>query len=244
MPHIKSLFRSLPSSTPTVNYYDWLLGRPSLKEWPDFPVHIDGVTGEQRNVHAVLERFEQAATALAASPSDGGLGLAAGNGGIVGILSENCLVRVQPLPLVRLRTRLTCDGTSAVKEFPVLTFALLKLAVPLAFVPAQSTLHETVALLKLVNLTSLFVSELLYPLAQAAAKEVGLPEDKIFILRGEVTGKASLPRLIDNVKARGLPRVPTQPVGDDTLAYLVFSSGTTGLPKGCYYFLLSLSRSF
>jgi hypothetical protein len=102
MPNIKSLFRSLPASTPTVNYYDWLLGRPDLKKWPDFAFHIDGVTGERRHVHAVLERFEHAAMALAASPSDGGLGLAAGQREIVGILSENCLVRPQPLSLVRL----------------------------------------------------------------------------------------------------------------------------------------------
>ena len=102
MPHIKSLFRSLPSSTPTVNYYDWLLGRPELKKWPDFAFHIDGITGEQRHVHAVLERFEHAATAFAASPTDGGLGLAAGKGEIVGILSENCLVCSQPFFLVCL----------------------------------------------------------------------------------------------------------------------------------------------
>lgn len=100
MPHITSLFRSLPLSTPTVNYYDWLLGRPDLKNWPDFAFHIDGVTGERRSVHAVLERFEHAASALAASPSDGGLGLVPGQGEIVGILSENCLVRRQPFSLV------------------------------------------------------------------------------------------------------------------------------------------------
>jgi len=76
----------------------------------------------------------------------------------------------------------------------------------------------------------------MYPHALAAAKEIGFPEEKIFILQGEVKGKVSLPRLIDNVKARGLPRVPTQPVGDETLAYLVFSSGTTGLPKGYLHF--------
>jgi hypothetical protein len=100
MPHIKSLFRSLPSPKPTINYYDWLLGRPELKSWPDFVLHIDGVTGEQRHAHAVLERFEQAATALTASPSNGGLGLAAGQGEIVGILSENCLVRTNTFSLV------------------------------------------------------------------------------------------------------------------------------------------------
>lgn len=96
MPHIKSLFRSLPFSTPTINYYDWLLGRPELKSWPDFTLHIDAVTGERRQVRDVLERFEHAATALAASPGDGGLGLAAGKQ-VVGILSQNCLVRPKTL---------------------------------------------------------------------------------------------------------------------------------------------------
>ncbi len=94
MPHIRSLFPSLPLSTPTINYYDWLLGRLALKSWPDFTLHIDGVTGERRQIHDVLERFEHAATALATSPKDGGLGLVAGTR-IVGILSENCLVRAK-----------------------------------------------------------------------------------------------------------------------------------------------------
>jgi hypothetical protein len=101
MPHIKSLFRSLPLSTPTINYYDWLLGRPELKSWPEFTLHIDAVTGERRQVRDVLERFEHAATALAASPGDGGLGLAAGKH-VVGILSQNCLV----CPKIRFRGRL------------------------------------------------------------------------------------------------------------------------------------------
>ena len=97
MPLIKPLFRVPPLSTPTINYYDWLLGRPELKSWPDFTLHIDAVTGEQRKVCAVLERFEQAAAALATSPRDGGLGLGSGRREIVGILSENCLVRAKPL---------------------------------------------------------------------------------------------------------------------------------------------------
>ncbi|KAI0252104.1 hypothetical protein BJV78DRAFT_1204755 [Lactifluus subvellereus] len=207
MPYLKSLYRSLPLSTPTTNYYDWLLGRPELKAWPDYTVHIDAVTGERRGFHAVLERLEQAATALALPSSDGGLGFATGQRGVVGILSENCL------------------------EFPILALALLKLAVPMVLLPSQSTLHETMALLKLSNVKFLFASEQLYPHAAAAAKEVGLAEHRIFILQGNVTGKVSLPRLIEEVKSRGLPRVPSQTVEDDTLAYLMFSSGTTGPPK-------------
>jgi long-subunit acyl-CoA synthetase (AMP-forming) len=104
--------------------------------------------------------------------------------------------------------------------------------VPVALLPAHSTVHETAALLKLSGVTSLFVSEAKYPHAIAAAKGLGLSEDRIFILQGDVAGKRSFPRSIEGVKTRGLPKVPTQTVQDDTLAYLVFSSGTTGLPKG------------
>ena len=107
MPHIKSLFRAPPSSIPTINYYDWLLGRPELNSWSDFTLHIDAVTGEQRKARAVLERFEQAATVLATSPRDGGLGLGSGRREVVGILSENCLVRAKSPPVVHL----THDGT-------------------------------------------------------------------------------------------------------------------------------------
>jgi long-subunit acyl-CoA synthetase (AMP-forming) len=104
----------------------------------------------------------------------------------------------------------------------------------MAFLPSQSTLHETTTLLKMSNIDSLFASEQMYPHATVAAKEVGLPEDRIFILQGNVAGKVSLPRLIEVVKARGLSRLPTQTVQDDTLAYLMYSSGTTGLPKGYF----------
>jgi long-subunit acyl-CoA synthetase (AMP-forming) len=38
--------------------------------------------------------------------------------------------------------------------------------------------------------------------------------------------------LIDHVKLHGLLPVPTQPVRRDTLACIMFSRGTAGLPKG------------
>ena len=118
MPLIKSLFRSLPLSTPTANYYDWLLGLPELKSWSDFTLHIDAVTGERRQARAVLERFEHAATALAASPKDGGLGFAPESGGVAGIMSENCLVRAFCGHLRRLPTVGPCQGIPSSRVCP------------------------------------------------------------------------------------------------------------------------------
>ena len=93
MPYVKDLFQhSLPLTTPTINYYDWFLDRPELKAWPNYTLHIDPVTGERRRLRFVLDRLEHAATALVSSPSDGGLGFVAKQSGVVGILSENCLV--------------------------------------------------------------------------------------------------------------------------------------------------------
>jgi acyl-CoA synthetase (AMP-forming)/AMP-acid ligase II len=102
----------------------------------------------------------------------------------------------------------------------------------MAFLPSHSTVHETAALLKMTGITSIFASEARYSHVIAAAKEIGIPEDGIFILQGDIAGKVSFPRSIEAVKSRGLPRVPSQTVQDDTLAYLMFSSGTTGPPKG------------
>lgn len=68
--------------------------------------------------------------------------------------------------------------------------------------------------------------------ALSAAKEVGLNEDRIFILEGHVPGRKSLQDLLDEVRKREIPRELPRPAKKDTLAYLMFSSGTTGLPKG------------
>ena len=94
---------------------------------------------------------------------------------------------------------------------------------------------ESRTLLKLSNARTLFVSPRLLPIALEAAKETGLPESKIFVLGGHVTGRPSFSDLIQRVRSKGVPRVPYAPVKEDTIAYMVFSSGTSGLPKGDSY---------
>ncbi len=81
-------------------------------------------------------------------------------------------------------------------------------------------------------MTRLFVQPSLLEKAKSAAKDVGLSEDRIYILEGRIEAKRSYQDLVDDVRRREIPRVPVKRATKDTLAYLVFSSGTSGLPKG------------
>lgn len=68
-----------------------------------------------------------------------------------------------------------------------------------------------------------------------AAKEVGLAEDRIYVLKGDSEdedGRKSLDDIIETARRKGIPRIPVRPATKDTLAYFILSSGTTGLPKG------------
>ena len=67
--------------------------------------------------------------------------------------------------------------------------------------------------------------------ARVIAKEAGFSEsDGIFILEGKANGKRSFDDLVRSVK--GIAKDYAKPVGKEALAYLTFSSGTTGQPKG------------
>jgi acyl-CoA synthetase (AMP-forming)/AMP-acid ligase II len=96
---------------------------------------------------------------------------------------------------------------------------------------SYSTVSELSNILSVSTATRLFVHPTLLPLALEATTATGLPHECIYILEGDVPGRKSLGQMIDGVVQRKTPPVPVQPVGHDTLAYLLFSSGTTGLPK-------------
>ncbi|OJA11811.1 hypothetical protein AZE42_11578, partial [Rhizopogon vesiculosus] len=74
--------------------------------------------------------------------------------------------------------------------------------------------------------TRIFTSPSLLPLALTS----GLPADRIYLLEGEKEGCTSYDQFISSV-CNGVPRVPVRHATKDTLAYMVFSSGTSGLPK-------------
>lgn len=106
------------------------------------------------------------------------------------------------------------------------------IATPFALISSYSTPFELKHALTLSKATSIFVDAKFLPAVLPVAKEVGLPTEKIFVLTGHTKGRKSLSGLVKDVKAKSIPTVAVRQANKDTLAYLVFSSGTSGLPKG------------
>lgn len=110
--------------------------------------------------------------------------------------------------------------------------ACLRLTVPVALLPAHPTPTELVYLLRRSCATRLFVHPTALQLALSVAQEVNFPLDKIYLLEGHDTRGTDLEAVIRNVHLNKIVRRPLEPAETNTLAYLVFSSGTSGLPKG------------
>ncbi|KAI0785165.1 hypothetical protein C8Q75DRAFT_723084 [Abortiporus biennis] len=176
-------------------------------EIEDKVIHIDGLTGFQRSRKEFYERVRDAATALGAPISEGGLGLSGDKEDIVAILSLNCL------------------------DYLVLANACFVITTPVAPLSGFSTLAELRHSLKVVSPTTIFVQPSSYADLLIVARELGIPENRIFVLEGEVPGCKNLEDLVNDVKRRKIARVPVRHATKDTLATLLFSSGTSGLPK-------------
>ncbi|KAF8962987.1 hypothetical protein BDZ97DRAFT_1758944 [Flammula alnicola] len=124
------------------------------------------------------------------------------------------------------------------QEYITLVHACLRIGVPFAFISSYSTPFELKHPLKLSKATRLFVDAKFLKTVLPAAREAGIPEDRIYLMReGEEKpvkkgkGRKSFRSIIEDVRRRKTPVVDVRPAGKDTLAYLVFSSGTSGLPK-------------
>lgn len=110
--------------------------------------------------------------------------------------------------------------------------SLLKIAVPIVFLSSYETIFELTRSLKLSTCTRIFVHPSKLKIALRAAEAAGIPQDRIYIMEGHVNGKKSFDSLIREVIRRKVPKEAPRPAREDTLAYLVFSSGTSGPPKG------------
>lgn len=117
--YLKSPYPDLPE-VPDANVYYTHFKRPDQAEWPDFTAFIDATTGQRRRYSEYVKRVEDLATALGMSVSEGGLGLRAGEAELVGIFSENCMVRWkitcpnfhEPLSFFRIISLLSTHASS------------------------------------------------------------------------------------------------------------------------------------
>ncbi|KAG2147409.1 uncharacterized protein EDB93DRAFT_1337359 [Suillus bovinus] len=200
--YYKSLFPDLPK-VPESNIHHFLFDRPEQRAWPDYTLFVNAATGQRRSFMEFVDRVRDGATALGADVVQGGLGLHPENGDLVGILSENSL------------------------EYIALVHSLLAITVPFALFSSYSTPHEFEAISSLAQATRIFSSPSLLPLALTS----GLPKDRIYILEGERDGYTSYYQLVSSARRNNIPRLPVRYANKDTLAFLVFSSGTSGLPK-------------
>ncbi|KAG8701955.1 hypothetical protein FRC08_003805, partial [Ceratobasidium sp. 394] len=201
------------SAVPETNFVYTLLHAPSppRPELPyDYVTHIDGITGEKRTFRQLIARINEVAAAFCGPSDQGGLGLQPGKD-VVGLLSDNCI------------------------DYPVVVLALLQTTLPFALLNSHSTAPELMRQLKLTCVSQLVVGPTSMPVIKRALKLAGMVDIGLTVLEGcgakARSSEVSLQQLVDRMRKRGIQSTSITPVKQDTLAYLVFSSGTGGLPK-------------
>jgi len=111
--------------------------------------------------------------------------------------------------------------------------ALCSLAVPFAPCSAYATQHELAHSLRLSKTSHIFVHANLLATALQASEEVRIPRSRVYILEGNASpGFITFKDLVKLGEEENLVPITTRPVTKDQLAFLLFSSGTTGLSKG------------
>ncbi|QRW13349.1 AMP binding enzyme [Ceratobasidium sp. AG-Ba] len=200
---LPSPFGPLPDLSES-NFIYTLLHSPSPPRQAlpaDYVSHVDGITGEKRTFKEFMTRINRLGGALCASCNQGGL---------------------------ELRPEKDLD-------YPVVLFALLQTTIPLALLNSHSTPSELAHQIKLAEVTHLIVGTTSLKTVKQALQIARLEAIKITVVEGcgnQAEGNETrLQELIDRSINQGSQPIAITPAKRDTLAYLVFSSGTSGLPK-------------
>ena len=118
------------------------------------------------------------------------------------------------------------------QDYVVLVIALLKIAIPFVPISCYSTPFELRHALSLTQVTRLFVAPQYRSRVSPIAAELGIPSHEIYLMNEDISGQVSVESLIRRAKEKQIPEEQVRIVSKDTLGSLIFSSGTTGLPKG------------
>ncbi|KAG7089545.1 hypothetical protein E1B28_011218 [Marasmius oreades] len=196
---------TVPPPPPDVNIHHVFFNRPEQVDWPDFTYYIDAATDKRQTYKGFVAKVKASISALGMPILEGGLGFEVGD--IIGIMSENSM------------------------DYPVVVHALLALAIPFSLIPAYSTHFELLHAFRLSKITRLFVQPEYLRAALAVAKDVNLPAERIYIIGRNVKKYQGLDNMVERVQKANIPILSPRPATTDTLAYLVFSSGTSGPPK-------------
>jgi len=119
-----------------------------------------------------------------------------------------------------------------VQDYITLLHSLLAITTPFNLLSPFYTPFELTHALRLSKVTHIFVQPKFLTIIQRVANDIGFPDGHIYVLEGHVEGKRSFGEMVHQVQKNFTSRLAVRPAGKDTLAYLMFSSGTSGLPKG------------